>query len=245
MKKHLHDPGLDALLALDGERFALDSGGTCWVKFDVKSCAATPERPKGLRYSLTLHDRSGARLLGFDNAHAVQEGSGPGTRTRIEHDHQHRGHQVRFYLYETAAQLLAISGPQSKPFSRRGVASMSRASILKVGIASLEQYKARTMAIARGEYVPSPDEPKVWFQSLETLAQVLSDKNRSLLTLMAETEPASLSELAERSGRAKSNLSRTLRTMERYGLVRFEKGEGRELAPRVNYSGVALEMSFA
>jgi hypothetical protein len=107
MKKHLHDPGLDALLALDGERFALDSGGTCWVKFDVKSCAATPERPKGLRYSLTLHDRSGARLLGFDNAHAVQEGSGPGTRTRIEHDHQHRGHQVRFYLYETAAQLLA------------------------------------------------------------------------------------------------------------------------------------------
>jgi predicted transcriptional regulator len=101
------------------------------------------------------------------------------------------------------------------------------------------------MAIARGEYVPSPDEPKVWFQSLETLAQVLSDKNRSLLTLMAETEPASLSELAERSGRAKSNLSRTLRTMERYGLVRFEKGEGRELAPRVNYSGVALEMSFA
>lgn len=100
------------------------------------------------------------------------------------------------------------------------------------------------MAIARGEYVPSPDEPKVWFQSLETLAQVLSDKNRSLLALIAETKPASLSELAERSGRAKSNLSRTLRTMERYGLVHFEEGEGREVAPRVNYSGVELEMSF-
>lgn len=101
------------------------------------------------------------------------------------------------------------------------------------------------MAIARGEYVPSPDEPKVWFQSLETLAQVLSDRNRSLLALIAETKPASLSELAERSGRAKSNLSRTLRTMERYGLVHFEEGEGREVAPRVNYSGVELEMSFA
>lgn len=100
------------------------------------------------------------------------------------------------------------------------------------------------MAIARGEYVPSPDEPKVWFQSLETLAQVLSDRNRSLLALIAETKPASLSELAERSGRAKSYLSRTLRTMERYGLVRFEDGEGREVAPRVNYSGVALEMAF-
>jgi len=38
---------------------------------------------------------------------------------------------------------------------------MSTANVLKVGIASLEQYKARTMAIARGGYVPSPDEPKV------------------------------------------------------------------------------------
>jgi len=89
-----------------------------------------------------------------------------------------------------------------------------------------------------------PAQDEVWFQSLETLAQVLSDRNRSLLALIAETKPASLSELAERSGRAKSNLSRTLRTMERYGLVRFEIGKGREVAPRVNYSGVELEMSF-
>ena len=89
-----------------------------------------------------------------------------------------------------------------------------------------------------------PAQDEVWFQSLETLAQVLSDRNRSLLALIAETKPASLSELAERSGRAKSNLSRTLRTMERYGLVHFEEGMGREVAPRVNYSGVELEMSF-
>ena len=115
---------------------------------------------------------------------------------------------------------------------------------LKVGIATVEQYKARTMAIARGEYVPSADEPKVWFQSLETLAQVLSAKNRALLALIAETNPASLNELAEKTGRAKSNLSRTLRTMESYGLVHFEKGHGREIAPRMNYSGVELEMTF-
>ena len=29
---------------------------------------------------------------------------------------------------------------------------------LKVGIATLDQYKARTMAIARGEYVPAAGE---------------------------------------------------------------------------------------
>ena len=115
---------------------------------------------------------------------------------------------------------------------------------LKVGIASVEQYRARTMAIARGEYVPASNEPKVWFQSLETLAQVLSVKNRALLAVIAETNPASLNELAEKTGRAKSNLSRTLKTMESYDLIHFEKGRGREIAPRVNYSGVALEMAF-
>ncbi len=116
--------------------------------------------------------------------------------------------------------------------------------ILKVGIATLEQYKQRTMAIARGEYVPARNEPKVWFQSLETMSQVLSDKNRALLALIVKTQPQSLSELAETTGRAKSNLSRTLKTMERYGLVYFEQGPGRQIAPRVNYSGVKLEMTF-
>lgn len=115
---------------------------------------------------------------------------------------------------------------------------------LKVGIATLEQYKKRTMAIARGEYTPQPNEPKVWFQSLETMSQVLSDKNRALLAVIVETQPDSLNELAERTGRAKSNLSRTLKTMERYGLVHFEEGPGRQIAPRVDYSGVELELTF-
>jgi len=46
-------------------------------------------------------------LLGFDNAHAVREGSGPSARTRIEYDHTHRGARVRFYDYADAATLLA------------------------------------------------------------------------------------------------------------------------------------------
>jgi predicted transcriptional regulator len=115
---------------------------------------------------------------------------------------------------------------------------------LKVGIASLEQYKKRTMAIARGEYIPTRNEPKVWFQSLETMAQVLSDRNRALLAVIVKTQPQSLAELAEKTGRARSNLSRTLKTMERYGLVHFEEGPGRQIMPRVNYSGVELEMTF-
>lgn len=116
---------------------------------------------------------------------------------------------------------------------------------LKVGILSREAYKKRTLAIAKGKYVPAKDEPKVWFESLGTLSQVLSEQNRELLKLILETHPQSLSELAERSGRATSNLSRTLRTMEHYGLVRFQQGPNRQLVPSVNYAGVELEMSFA
>ncbi|MCC7005929.1 MAG: hypothetical protein IT497_04720 [Ottowia sp.] len=78
----------------------------CWVKFEVKRCAITPERPHGIKYSLTLHNEKGSRLLGFDNAHAIHEGSGPGIRTRIEYDHKHKGEQVKFYVYENAASLL-------------------------------------------------------------------------------------------------------------------------------------------
>lgn len=59
--------------------------------------------------------------------------------------------------------------------------------VLKVGIAPREAYKKRTMSIAKGEYVPSQGEPKVWFESLSTLAQVLSDQNRALLKRILET----------------------------------------------------------
>ena len=113
---------------------------------------------------------------------------------------------------------------------------------LKVGIATYEQFKARTIAIAKGEYKPPSDEPKKWFTSLESFAKLLSAKNRALLKLIAQTHPASLNELAEKTGRAKSNLSRTLRTMERYGLVHFEKGQGRRLTPRVDYTDLVLDL---
>lgn len=103
----IRDPSLDALLLLDGETFFADEEGKHWVQFVVKRVVANSERPHGLTYSLTLHNASGSRLLGFDNAHAIREGSGPGARTRVEHDHRHTGETVRFYQYQDAATLLA------------------------------------------------------------------------------------------------------------------------------------------
>jgi hypothetical protein len=103
----IRDPSLDTLLLLDGESFIADLEGKYWVKFVVKQVPASPERPHGLNYSLTLHDESGDRLLGFDNAHPVRENAGSGARTRIEYDHKHAGTRVRFYVYTDSATLLA------------------------------------------------------------------------------------------------------------------------------------------
>lgn len=113
---------------------------------------------------------------------------------------------------------------------------------LKVGIASYDEMKARTLAVARGEQRIKPDEPRVWFTSTESFAKVLSAGNRELLQLISDRAPGSLDELAQITGRAKSNLSRTLRTMEGYGLVRLERGERGRIRPQVVHDRVELEL---
>ena len=115
---------------------------------------------------------------------------------------------------------------------------------LKIGIAGYDQMKARTMAIVRGERKPNKGEPMVWFTSIESFARVLSARNRELLALIAREKPASLTELAELAGRNKSNLSRTLKTMSRYGLVELKEGQRGTLVPRVPYDRVSLDVSL-
>ena len=114
--------------------------------------------------------------------------------------------------------------------------------ILRIGVAPYEEMKARSMAIARGELKPKANEPKLWFTSIESLARVLSDKNWLLLDLIIERRPKSIAELESMSGRAKSNLSRTLKSMERFGLVELLKGEGGAVRPRVSYEEIQLEL---
>ena len=115
---------------------------------------------------------------------------------------------------------------------------------LRVGIASYEEMKARTMAVARGERRVSRSEPKVWFTSTESFAKVLSAGNRELLRLIAEQSPGSLDELARITGRAKSNLSRTLKTMEGYGLVILERGERGRITPKITHDRVELDLQL-
>jgi predicted transcriptional regulator len=116
---------------------------------------------------------------------------------------------------------------------------------LKVGIAPRESIIRYTRDIAAGRKRRAASDPDIWFTSVESLAKILSQRNRGLLALIAERRPDSIDALASASGRAKSNLSRTLRTMERYGLVRLERGVGRKLRPVVTFETVELTLTVA
>lgn len=85
--------------------------------------------------------------------------------------------------------------------------------------------------------VKGTDDPVIWFASMASLAAVLSDNNRALLRAIHDRDPKSLTELAELTGRQVPNLSRTLRMMAGYGLVKLNRNM-REIKP------VALATEF-
>ena len=113
---------------------------------------------------------------------------------------------------------------------------------LKVGIASYEEMKAWTLSVARGERKLAAHEPRVWFPSTESFARVLSSENRKLLRTIAEKSPGSLDELEQLTGRRKSNLSRTLKTMANYGLVQLQRGPRGRIAPKVTHDRIELQL---
>jgi len=97
--------------------------------------------------------------------------------------------------------------------------------VIAIGIMPQEKIRARVLAIAKGKYKPKEGEPKIWFTSMRSLAEVLSDENRALLRVIRDTKPTSLAALAERTGRRPSNLSRTLKTLANYGVVEIRRGK--------------------
>ena len=48
--------------------------------------------------------------------------------------------------------------------------------VIKIGIAPQEKIRERMLAIAKGEVKPEASDPKVWFTSMRSLSQVLSDE---------------------------------------------------------------------
>jgi len=116
--------------------------------------------------------------------------------------------------------------------------------IMRVGIISRKDYMKRTIAIAKGEYVPKKGEPKIWFESLQALAQVLSNENQQLLRTIIDQKPQSIKELEIITGRRSSNLSRTLKTMEHFGIVELSK-QKKAVIPKVNVTDFKVEFGLS
>ncbi len=103
---------------------------------------------------------------------------------------------------------------------------------LKVGIMPREAFQKRTIDIAAGRYTVKRGEPKVWFSSMKSLAQILSENNVQLLKVINNENPQTMKELADLLGREQSNINRTLKTLARYGIVELVKSkQGRGIKP--------------
>lgn len=117
------------------------------------------------------------------------------------------------------------------------------ARVMKIGIISKEDYIKRTIAIAKGEYQPRKGEPKVWFESTKSMSQILSVENQELMRAIINKKPRSITELEEITNRKKSNLSRTLKTLEKYGIVELRKIKGK-IIPKVKATDFRVEFGL-
>ena len=99
------DNTLDNLLELNGERIVIDEALGLWVKFEV---IKTTSREHGIKYSLTLHDKTQKRIMGFDNSHEIEYGAKRGVKPKRTFDHWHydENDRGRPYHYINAGQLL-------------------------------------------------------------------------------------------------------------------------------------------
>lgn len=84
------DHELEVLLSLDGFEFQFAHG--YWGRIAANLVETTSARPRGIKYSLTLHDPAGQRIYGLDNAHGVR-------RSRVEFDHRHVYGRRRIVAY--------------------------------------------------------------------------------------------------------------------------------------------------
>ncbi len=84
-------------------------------------------------------------------------------------------------------------------------------------------------AVARGEKPAPKNATGISFDSVDALLRLLTPQNRALLAVIRDKKPQSIAELAELTGRAQPNLTRTLGKLEAIGFVRFTSVNRRKI----------------
>jgi predicted transcriptional regulator len=93
--------------------------------------------------------------------------------------------------------------------------------------------KLREEMMARGQQAAPADAGGQSFESVEALMRLLTPDNRRLLAMIRDRKPQSIAELAEWSGRAAPNVTRTLAKLEAVGFIRFEENQRRKVPTAV------------
>ena len=100
----------------------------------------------------------------------------------------------------------------------------------KPKIQSLDELEAEMRAVARGNGPAPKDAGAPSFNSIGVLMRLLTPENRRLMATIRDRRPKSIAELAKLTGRAPSNLTRTLSKLEDAGLVKM-RAEGKTKIP--------------
>jgi predicted transcriptional regulator len=80
--------------------------------------------------------------------------------------------------------------------------------------------------------------------AINAALRMLGSSNHDLVRLIAEGDFNSMAELAAKSGRAESNLHRTVRKLIDLGLVTMRRGAGRRLKPLLAVRTRRIELDF-
>lgn len=104
------------------------------------------------------------------------------------------------------------------------------------------ELKAEMQAVARGERPAPPEAGQPSFNSVEALTRLLTPENRELMATIRDRKPQSIAELATMTGRAASNLTRTLEKLCAAGLVRMEATGGRRKIPTTRVGRITIEI---
>jgi len=118
---------------------------------------------------------------------------------------------------------------------------------VKIGIKSLKEglkhFAEVAKAIERGEAVKK--ERGVYFENLETMRKILTDRRLEILKVIKEKKPSSIYQLAQLLKRDLKNVNEDLRLLEQSGLVSLKKSktDRERITPTVNYDAIQLNIA--
>src|SRR5439155_310912 len=80
-------------------------------------------------------------------------------------------------------------------------------------------------------------------ESVEAALRLLTGQNRDLIRIIQAGKFNSMAELAAQSGRAESNLNRTIKKLSNLGLVRLKRERGRLVKPELAIRSLRVELA--